>query len=365
MTTIDRDELCLGGGGIEMMHSHRRCNQDQYRTEVGMRRCVLACATLLAWVLLDLAPARAAVVGEVISAANATTGGTAVFSAADGSQRRELGCGGSLSNAFAPSGVRLYAFAKEVAAGRFALHAIDEDCTPSSEVALNSDVRINVRPWTISWSPSGSRIAFYATATEVDLLGRVTSTTEGLFVGMVQRDAASGRPQSVLGVRLALRISPSVASWSGDEQRVTFGQDLPSNGYVSGTQGDVFLGNVDTGAVVNLTNSEISEHQPTFSPTDNHVAYVSRTGKSGAYRNDTFVLNPDTRVVSQLTNKSNAGASQIGHPSYSPDGRHIVFSGWPSSGGANIYRLAADGSGRAVDLTRSSSDIHYVPQWRR
>lgn len=304
-------------------------------------------------------PASAAVTGELIAAANATTGRTVVFSAADGGQRSELSCGGSLSNPF-PNGRRYFAFAKEIAPGRADLYAVDEDCT--TEIRLTSDPHLNVGRWAIAWSPSGNRIAFYATQT--NLLGAVVA--EGLFVGLVQRDLA-GRPQSVAAARLAFPMLPTAAvSWSGDERRVTFGQELPSDKYLGGTQGDVFVGNVDTGEVVNLTNSEVGEYHPTFSPTVDRIAYVTKTSKSGNYRNDIFVLNPTTGGLSQLTDRGNVSAMQIAHPSYSPDGTNIAFSGWPTSGhGANIYRLAADGSGKAIDLTSSSADIHYVPQWRK
>lgn len=320
---------------------------------------LLLLTTMLASGLGFGPPAAAAVAGEVIAAANATTGRTVIFSAADGGQRSELRCGGNLSNRF-PNGTHYFAFAKEIAPGRAELYAVDEDCV--SEVRLTSDPYLNVRGWAIAWSPSGNRIAFYATQT--NLLGAVVA--EGLFVGLVQRDLA-GRPQSLAATRFAFPMLPSAAvSWSGDERRVTFGQELPSDKYLGGTQGDVLVGNVDTGEVVNLTNSEVGEYHPAFSPTVDRIAYVTKTSKSGNYRNDIFVLDPTTGALSQLTDRSNASAMQIAHPSYSPDGKNIAFSGWPTSGhGANIYRVAADGLGKAIDLTSSSADIHYVPQWRK
>lgn len=302
--------------------------------------------------------ATGAVTGEVISATNATTGRAVVFSASDGTQRKELGCGGELSNSAAFAGRRFYAYSKDDAQGDGDLHAIDEDCV--NAVVLLSDPGLDIGPW-VAWSPSGNRIAFHAVLK--DLLGQ--RLAEGLFVGIVQRDSAM-RPQSVVGVRLAFRMAAAHVSWSGDEKRVTFAQELPSDRYVGGTQGDVFVGDVDTGSVVNLTASDVGEYHPTFSPTEDAIAYVTRTttSRGGAYRNDIIVLNPTTGVSTQVTNKSNTNAAQILHPSYAPSGTSIAFSGWPSSGGANIYRLPLTVSGRAIDLTSSSSDIHYAPQWR-
>lgn len=182
----------------------------------------------------------------------------------------------------------------------------------------------------------------------------------GTYVGNVTF-AADGRV-GLADVRFAFSMEPRNIVWSGDDRRVTFAQDVSN---VS----DLFVGDVDVGTVVNVTNTPaVAEYDPAFSPTENRIAFVKRTNKSGPYRNDVFVLNLDDRRVTQVTRKTNTGAVQISGPAYSPNGAAIAFAGWGSSlasEGADIHRIRADGSAKAVNLTASSPDIHYLPRWRR
>ncbi|MBI4178520.1 PD40 domain-containing protein, partial [bacterium] len=73
---------------------------------------------------------------------------------------------------------------------------------------------------------------------------------------------------------------------------------------------------------------------------------------------DIFVLDMKSGELFQLT--SRAGNNE--HPSWSPDGRHIVFSS-TRSGGPDIYVMHMDGSGiRRLTYTRRATSPVWSPR---
>jgi TolB protein len=183
----------------------------------------------------------------------------------------------------------------------------------------------------------------------------------GIFVGDVTRDV-SGRPTAITNERLAIPLAAdaSFPSWAGDNRRVTFA--LPV-----GSQYDVFVGDVDAGTATNVTSSSVDEHQPSFSPTANRIAFARKTGKGGVYRIDIFVLDLNSGQTTQVTSKANANVLHIGSPDWSPDGSAIAFYGYLASITAtgDIFRIPTDGSQKATLLTGGSDDSFLAPLWRR
>ena len=316
-----------------------------------MRRVLLVASMSAALLVPVTTPSSAAVVGEVILAADTTTGASVVFSAVDGGQRAARPAAYDLTHAGAPRG---FVYSRALTPdGHVELFAAGEDSTVAYQ--LTSDLAVTIVA--AAWSPDGKRLAY--TGTRVDSEGKVVE--QGAYIGDVRFDAAR-RPVGLATVRFAFAMQPENIVWSGDNHRLTFAQDVPN-------VPDVYVGDVDSGSVVNVTaTAGVAEYDPAFSPTQNRIAFVKRTNKSGLYRNDIFVLNLDNRRVTQVTAKSNTSAVQISHPSFAPGGSAIAFAGWGSSlasPAADIYRIPADGSAKATNLTGSSPDTHYLPRWRR
>ena len=67
--------------------------------------------------------------------------------------------------------------------------------------------------------------------------------------------------------------------------------------------------------------------------------------------------NPTTLIdITQVTSKKNASLAQMSNASWSPDGKHLLFSGTDLSADIDfdMYRIRADGKGKAVLLTDGS-----------
>ena len=95
-----------------------------------------------------------------------------------------------------------------------------------------------------------------------------------------------------------------------------------------------------------------SAHDFTFSPDGKEVAYVSNHDEMVAIstNNDIFVVNPHDGKSHKIT-KSKGGDAE---PHYSPDGRHIAFTGMPRAGfeaDQHIINLYDRTSGQITQLT--------------
>lgn len=69
-----------------------------------------------------------------------------------------------------------------------------------------------------------------------------------------------------------------------------------------------------------------------------------------------FLKNLDTGEVTQLTNSGNNS-----WPRWSPDGSQIMFDSWTEENGSDIYLMNKDGSNQRLIITSSVNDL--VPDW--
>ena len=142
-------------------------------------------------------------------------------------------------------------------------------------------------------------------------------------------------------------------SWSPDRKHITF---------VSGRGGweNIFVMDADGTDVRQITRNARYNFSPSWSPDGKHIAFTST--RNGGSTGEIFVMNPDGSNVVQLTpddyfNIGRLGASPL---TWSPDSKHIAV-GVAASGGGNIWRVNADGTGTRR-LTADSHD-NYHPAW--
>ena len=118
---------------------------------------------------------------------------------------------------------------------------------------------------------------------------------------------------------------------------------------VFSTYGDLYLLNLQTKSVSQLTDTPEGEGAATFSPDGKSIAYVASTPGEGLRL---FIRSLDGKNVQQLTNESQTSDSA---PSFSPDGAQIVFArahtlrarsmGGKSWNDWDLYLINSDGTG--------------------
>jgi Tol biopolymer transport system component len=131
------------------------------------------------------------------------------------------------------------------------------------------------------------------------------------------------------------------------------GINCATNGKIAFTRsGEIFLMNPDGSDQVNLTNNPAGDGAPSWSPDGRKIVFTSsRDGNSEIY-----TMNADGSNVVRLTNN----AAGDGDASFSPDGSRIVF-GSDRDGNLEIYAMNADGSNQ-TRLTNNAA-IDYSPSY--
>lgn len=183
-----------------------------------------------------------------------------------------------------------------------------------------------------SFSPDGSKIVFYSSATG----------NEEIYVM-----SADGSGVTNLTKNPASDIHPH---WTPDGKKIVFNslRDDPK-AY------DVYLMNADGSGVKRLTKTAEDETCAQFSPDGKHLVFLRGFGNGN---DDIMLSGPDMKDAVNLSASPNANE---GWPSWSPDGKRVLFSS-NRSGVMVIYVVNADGTGlRALtDGMATSEDARAV-----
>ncbi len=133
--------------------------------------------------------------------------------------------------------------------------------------------RWNSVPW-MSWSPTGDRIAYFA---------REEKTRTLILQNILTRDVEQ---------RIAMRTvdDPESPDISPDGKKVAFSA-------LQGGVGDIYIVDLESGAVTNLTKDAFADHGPTWFPDGKSLLYVARvSGNEKLFR-----LDLDSGTKTQLT----------------------------------------------------------------
>ena len=147
--------------------------------------------------------------------------------------------------------------------------------------------------------------------------------------------------------------------------------DAPARiAFSSGRTGnaEIYVMDTDGGNQQNLTNNPASDHSPSWSPDGKRIVFVSdrdghaKDGIHGRPTSEIYVMDADGGNQQNLTNHR----GDDGSPSWSPDGKRIVFSSDRDQGrddphNSEIYVMDANG-GNQQNLTNSPNDDRY-PSW--
>jgi Tol biopolymer transport system component len=146
---------------------------------------------------------------------------------------------------------------------------------------------------------------------------------------------------------IAMTAGPALATLSGPNGQITF-QRWDADGHPQ-----IWVANPDLTSQVQITDGEFGSSFPSWSPDSSRIVFQSdRTDPDvtdGYEIQDVFTMRPDGTDVLKITDS--LGFS--GHPSWSPDGRSILFDAdradYPTRQG--IYIIPADGSAPPQRLT--------------
>lgn len=119
-------------------------------------------------------------------------------------------------------------------------------------IATAGGLRGNMVPW-ISWAPKGDRIAYFVRTEK--------------HKSLVIQDVVSGRVEQRLNLEGV--DAPESPAFSPDGARVAFSA-------LKGAVSDIFVVDLATGNLTNLTDDAFADYAPTFSPDGRTVVYTAR-----------------------------------------------------------------------------------------
>ncbi len=218
--------------------------------------------------------------------------------------------------------------------------------------------RLVVSPSPVNMTSDESSRTF--TASAIDARGATVPVPVEL------RGAADSRtvPTATAGelVAVAPGTSWAVATYNGwrtDSAQITISTVPGSNAQILAVSYNYELYTLrgDGGALTRLTNNQVADYDPAFSPDGSKIAWTAydATGQS-----DIKVMNADGSGAQALT----ANAYGDAQPTWSPDGRQIAWSAASASGGRHaLWVMNANGSGARQLTTPPSGTEDVDPAW--
>jgi len=146
-------------------------------------------------------------------------------------------------------------------------------------------------------------------------------------------------------------------SWSSDDETLTYSEYTSSSYPASLSDLEIFKINVDGTEKTRLTENDVLDRSPSWSPDGEKILYHSL--REGG--NDLNLMNPDGTEKERLTNTSLTYV----RPRWSNDGERIAFLGYGSDSGRYIYTIDADGSNQDIVSTEIDQESFFIsgPTW--
>ena len=161
-------------------------------------------------------------------------------------------------------------------------------------------------------------------------------------------------------------VSEYNPSWSPEGKYILFRRNLgPTVEQPNAQQLDIFIMDADGSNEKRLTSHPKNDGVPTWSPDGRHLAFSS---SRGGWR-EIYIIELSTGDIRQLTENVDNDAFSS-RPSWSPDGRHIVHEQVITGGGRHIYITDVAGKntrpflkGPQPHLIGDTVISKYAPRW--
>jgi serine/threonine-protein kinase len=185
-----------------------------------------------------------------------------------------------------------------------------------------------------TWSPDGTRIAFYGATSD--------TSPYDLFV----MDADGTHPVNLTNTP---DIDERYPTWSPDGTQIAFQRN-------SDEDFDLYLINANGGGLLELTSNDNADLGPDWSPDGTQIVFhTDAWGEPEKY--DIAVIDLATQQTRRLTDDSMINS----FATWSPDGTQIAYHAINSAGTVNVFVVTGDGSG-ARQITHSTNRSAF-PDW--
>jgi TolB protein len=143
-----------------------------------------------------------------------------------------------------------------------------------------------------------------------------------------------------------------VAAYPGDNGRIAYVSPRPGG---PGTQREIFTIRKDGTGRRRLTNNDVKDDDPVYSPSGRRIAFERAVG---ATDDELFVMRADGRRVRRITNNDCNDAN----PTWSPNGRWLAFdSDCPESDGRDVWKIRLSDRHKVQLTDEAGNQIH--PAW--
>jgi Tol biopolymer transport system component len=215
-----------------------------------------------------------------------------------------------------------------------------------------------VRGSSATWSPDGNKTAFHASASgagrPINFLPGAATTDSDIFVMNVDDFLKKrARPKNITNNSAAIDDDPD---WSPKGPKIIFTSHAISDNTDDHVTAEIYMIDADgTGKPTRLTNDAEEERAPSWSPDGKRIVFSCRRGGPDF---EICIMNADGTGQVQLTDNTIGDLT----PSWSPDGKKIVFH--RRIGGRGQFQLIlinADGTGEK-QLTFPPG-LNAFPNW--